>query len=133
MSVDKPEQWPSVFDQKLNAGDLEGMVALYEPEAAFVRDTSDLVVGRENIRNVLAQLVSKKPKFESKVERCVIVDDIALLYTNFTATMQHGGEVPGELKFRAIEVLRRQKDGSWRLIVGDPNGRKQIQESADSP
>lgn len=23
----------------------------------------------------------------------------------------------------AIEVLRRQSDGSWKLIVGDPNGR----------
>jgi hypothetical protein len=24
----------------------------------------------------------------------------------------------------AIEVLRRQPDGTWKLIVGDPNGRK---------
>ncbi len=25
---------------------------------------------------------------------------------------------------KAIEVLRRQPDGTWRLIVGDPNGRE---------
>jgi hypothetical protein len=24
---------------------------------------------------------------------------------------------------RAIEVVRRQPDGTWKLIVGDPNGR----------
>jgi ketosteroid isomerase-like protein len=26
---------------------------------------------------------------------------------------------------KAIEVLRRQPDGAWKLIVGDPNGREQ--------
>ena len=25
---------------------------------------------------------------------------------------------------RAVEVLRRQLDGSWKLIMGDPNGRE---------
>lgn len=121
MAARKPEEWPSVFDQKMNAGDLEGMIALYEPGAAFVRDSSELIVGRDNIRNVLADLVRRRPKFESKVERSVIVDDIAVLYTNFTVT---SGESAEAVKFRAIEVLKRQKDGSWKLIVGDPNGRR---------
>jgi hypothetical protein len=29
-----------------------------------------------------------------------------------------------EARFKAIEVLRRQPDGAWTLIVGDPNGRE---------
>jgi ketosteroid isomerase-like protein len=29
-----------------------------------------------------------------------------------------------EVQFRAIEILRRQQDGSWKLIVGDPNACK---------
>ena len=27
------------------------------------------------------------------------------------------------MESRAIEVLRRQADGTWKLIVGDPGGR----------
>jgi uncharacterized protein (TIGR02246 family) len=125
MSARKPEEWPSVFDQKLNAGDLEGMIALYEVGAAFVRDSSELVVDRDNVRHELADLVRKRPQFESKVEQCVMVDDIALLYTNFSVTMP-GSEKPVETMFRAVEILRRQQDGSWKLIVGDPNGRKRF-------
>jgi ketosteroid isomerase-like protein len=28
-----------------------------------------------------------------------------------------------EARFRATEVLRRQADGGWRLIIGNPNAR----------
>jgi hypothetical protein len=28
------------------------------------------------------------------------------------------------IRYKAIEVLRRQPDGTWKLIVGDPNGRE---------
>jgi hypothetical protein len=28
------------------------------------------------------------------------------------------------IRNKAIEVLRRQPDGTWKLIVGDPNGRE---------
>jgi len=33
-----------------------------------------------------------------------------------------GKTVPVHAK--AVEVLRRQPDGSWKLIMGDPNGRE---------
>jgi hypothetical protein len=36
MLPDKPEDWPRVFEQHLNAGDLDAVVTLYEPEARFV-------------------------------------------------------------------------------------------------
>jgi ketosteroid isomerase-like protein len=75
------------------------------------------------MRAVLANLIAKKPRFASQVERFVVVDDIAMLYTNFTMTTGPVGNGQ-EVKSRAIEVLRRQPDGLWRLLIGDPNGRK---------
>jgi hypothetical protein len=36
MSPHKPEDWPRLFEQQLNAGDLEAVVALYEPNASCV-------------------------------------------------------------------------------------------------
>ena len=35
MLPDKPEDWPRLFEQHLNAGDLDAVMALYEPEARF--------------------------------------------------------------------------------------------------
>jgi len=72
----------------------------------------------------LDDLIGKAPRFESKVQRSVIVGDIALLYSNFKATLRGPKDKTTEVESRAIEILRRQADGSWKLIVGDPNGRK---------
>ena len=54
----------------------------------------------------------------------MVVGEIAQLYTDFEGTREDdsGRTVPVHAK--AIEVLRRQPDGSWKLIMGDPNGRE---------
>ena len=123
MAVRKPEEWPTLFSQQVNAGDLEAVIELYEPGATFVLESGEVVRSHEGMRAVLTNLLSKKPRFESRVERCAMQDDIAMLYTNFVITMPDSSE-PQQMKSRAIEILRRQTDGSWKLIIGDPNGRK---------
>jgi pimeloyl-ACP methyl ester carboxylesterase len=37
----RPEDWPGLFEQHLNAGDLESVEALYEPEARFVSKSGE--------------------------------------------------------------------------------------------
>jgi hypothetical protein len=71
----------------VNAGDLNRAIALYGPVAAFVRYSNEVIVGHAGMRAVLRDLIAKKPRFASQVERFVVVDDIAMLYTNFTVMM----------------------------------------------
>ncbi len=124
MLPQKPENWPSLFEQHLNAGDLEAVVALYEPDARFVGRSGETVVGRERIRDVLAGLIQSKTRFQSRVLKAITVDDVAVLYTDFNGTAVDASGRTIEVRSKAIEVLRRQTDGGWKLIVGDPNGRE---------
>jgi uncharacterized protein (TIGR02246 family) len=121
---DKPEDWPRQFEQRLNAGDLDAVITLYEPEAHFVNKSGETLGGRDAIRKVLGGLIEAKTHFQSRVVRAVTVGDIAQLYTDFEGTRvdESGKTVP--VHNNAIEILRRQSDGSWKLIMGDPNGRK---------
>jgi len=82
-----------------------------------------VIVGHEGLPAVPGDLIAKKPRFASQVERFVVMDDIAMLYTNFIVMMGPAQKAQ-EVKSRAIEIPRRQHDVSWKLIVGDPNGRK---------
>jgi uncharacterized protein (TIGR02246 family) len=123
MSPMKPENWPRVFEQNVNAGDLDAVVALYEPGARFVLRTGETLAGRDAIRPVLAGLIAAKTQFRSQVVKAVTVGDVALLYTDFRGTALDGSGATVEVRSDAIEVLRRQPDGTWKLIVGDPNGR----------
>jgi ketosteroid isomerase-like protein len=51
-------------------------------------------------------------------------DDVAVLYTDFQGTTMDASEKTIDVRYNAIEVLRREPDGHWKLIVGDPHGRE---------
>src|SRR5687767_3864066 len=118
----QPEDWPRLFEQRLNAGDLEDAIALYEPDARFVSMSGEIIVGRERIREVLQLMIDSKTRLQSRVVKSVTANDIALLYTDFEGTSVETSGDTVEARYQAIEVLRRQPDGTWKLIVGDPNG-----------
>ena len=88
------------------AGDVDGMSALYEPDA--VLDTGDgrLAVGRDAIRAVFARLAATGKKFASgRQSPAVISGDLAL-----TSTRMPDGSV-------TAEVARRQSDGRWLWVI----------------
>ena len=120
----KPEDWPRLFVQYLNSGDLEAVAALYAPNARFVARSGETIVGRDRIRDMVTRMIRSKTKLPSQVIRAISVDDIAVLYTNFQGTTTDASEKTIDACYNAIEVLRRQPDGCWKLIVGDPNGRE---------
>jgi uncharacterized protein (TIGR02246 family) len=99
-------------------------MALYEPEARFVTKSGQTLVGRDRIRKVLAGMIEAKTQFQSRVVRAVTVGDIAQLHTDFEGTKIDDSENTVPVRNKAIEVLRRQPDGSWKLIMGDPNARE---------
>ena len=123
MSSHTPEDWPCQFTQHLNARDLKSVVALYAPDARFVARSGETVVGRDQIRDVLAGLIGAHTRLQSRVIKAVTVGEVALLYTDFQGTTVDASGTTVEIRHKAIEVLRRQPDGTWQLIVGDPNGR----------
>jgi ketosteroid isomerase-like protein len=69
-------------------------------------------------------MIEAKTQFHSRVLRAVSVGDIAQLQTDFEGTSidDSGNTVP--VRNKAIEILRRQPAGDWKLIMGDPNGRE---------
>jgi uncharacterized protein (TIGR02246 family) len=123
MSSDDPRDWPRLFERHLNDGDLEAVVALYDPDARFVAPSGEVLVGRERIRPVLAGLIATGTRLQSRVVRAVTAGDVALLCTDFEGTTLDPKGKRIDVRHHAIEVLRRQPDGTWKLVVGDPGAR----------
>ena len=129
----KPEDWPGVFEQHLNAGDLDAVTTLYEPEARFVTKSGETLIGRDRIRKVLGGMIEAKARLHSRVVKAVTVGDIAQLYTDFEGSMNDDSGKRVAIRHQAIEVLRRQVDGTWKLIVGDPNRRESTPGAGTTP
>lgn len=95
-------------------GNLDAALDVYNPEVVFLNQTGRAVMGREGLRKELSPLVVMKPRFDFTIKQVVKAGDIALMHTHWT--------VPGPppMKTYAIEVARRQSDGTWRWVIGDP-------------
>jgi ketosteroid isomerase-like protein len=105
----QPEDLARYFLERANAGDVEGLVALYEPGAVLAFPSGRLTIGHDQIRQVYAELLADKPSFGSAGQRPVIRNgDLALTSTRLPA----GGAT--------VEVARRQPDGSWRWVIDQP-------------
>jgi ketosteroid isomerase-like protein len=75
------------------------------------------------MRRVLAGLIDASTRMQCRVVQAVAAGDVVVLYANFQRTTVEASGKTVELNQEAIEGLRRQPDGTWLLIAGNPNGR----------
>ncbi len=99
-------------------------MALYEPHATLVPQQGNPVKGKEAIRTGLAGLIALKPKITMNVFQVLQAGtDLAVLYNDWSATGTGPDGTPITMTGKAIEVVRRQPDGTWLFAVDDPFGR----------
>ncbi|WP_028925063.1 DUF4440 domain-containing protein [Pseudonocardia acaciae] len=111
-----PERLGELFVRHLAAGDLDGLVSLYEPEAVFVPRPGARATGGAAIRDGLASYVAAGARITLDPVKVHVVGDLALVSNDATAT----GVADEPLETTTTEVLRRQPDGRWRYVIDDP-------------
>jgi ketosteroid isomerase-like protein len=119
--LNSPDGVIRLFSDRLNASDVDGALALYEPEAAFVAEPGRWVAGTEEIRAALERFAALEPKLEGEIESVMEAGGVALVVNRWSLRGQ-GPEGPVEMGGRSADVLRRQSDGSWRVVIDDPWG-----------
>lgn len=108
------------FARHFNAGDMEGLLSLYEPEATFVRGPGDHVSGRDGLRESLRAFLDIGGRISFRTRHAVQNGDIALLSNEWTLVAKDADGKPLTLTGKTAEVLRRQPDGRWLYIIDHP-------------
>src|SRR5262245_4658854 len=114
--AETPQELAQLFAARLAVGDLDGLVALYEPEALFAPDPETEVSGHAAIREQLAGYVHAGARITLELRRIALIDDIALMASD--AEVIGLGERP--LVTTSREVARRQPDGRWLYAIDHP-------------
>ena len=122
MPVSSPEELHQRWVDGVNRGDLDGLAALYEPEAAFVVRPGETVAGLAAVREATAGLLALRPRATVEPRFVVRAKDVALLISRWypTGTGQDGE--PVEFGGQTSDVTRRQEDGTWRFAIDNPWG-----------
>jgi uncharacterized protein (TIGR02246 family) len=106
----------------INSGNLDALMLLYEPHAAFATQPGILAPGLSAVRESLRAFTAMKGTLDLKVTRVLEAGDLALVLGiwSFAGTGPEGE--PVTLAGHNADVLRRQSDGSWRFVIDNPWG-----------
>jgi uncharacterized protein (TIGR02246 family) len=121
-STSTPEDTIRRFSALLAEGDLDALIELYEPDAAFAPRPGEAVAGRDAIREALRPFLALEPRMTGEVERVLRAGDTAYVANRWhlTGTQPDGTAV--QLAGVSADVLRRREDGSWGIAIDDPWG-----------
>ncbi len=114
--MNEPTGLHQLVEQLVNAGDLDGLVALYEPHATLVEADGHQASGLDAIRGVWAGVIAFEGTLTVTTRHAVIVDDLALLSNDWVLTFADGASIGA----RTAEVARLGADGRWRYVIDHP-------------
>ncbi len=117
-----PEDAARMVAEAMEAGDLDGVVGLYEPNASLVIEPGTTVTGSAAIREAMADFIGLKPKLTGEHHLTVAADDLALVSTNWSLEGTGPDGQPMTMSATSTDVMRRQADGSWKVIIDNPFG-----------
>lgn len=105
-SAQEPNDLERLFVERANAGDVEGLVALYEPNAVVAYNGGELAIGVKQIREFFEKFLANRPCLDSSAQATALRSgDIAL-----TSSRLSNGDL-------TAEIAKCQPDGSWLWVV----------------
>ena len=101
-----PNDLEAFFVERANAGDVDGLVALYEPSAMLISGDGEIARGHAQLRDFFARFLSDHPRLEPSDQAPARVrGEFAV-----TTSRHSDGSV-------SAEIARRQADGSWLWLI----------------
>jgi uncharacterized protein (TIGR02246 family) len=121
MPAHTPEGVSGLLVELFNAGDLDGIAALYEPKALMVAEPGRVISGQAQIREAYEGFMPGKSRLAIMPRQVLVLEgDVALASNNWQITGTNPDGSPMSASGTSAEILRRQPDGSWLYVVDDP-------------
>jgi ketosteroid isomerase-like protein len=114
MPANSPEEVGRLFQQYMREGEIDLVLTLYDPEAVFLNRARDVQKGTNALRQELLPFAAMKAVLEFNIKAIIQSGDIALIHNEWKLSS------PQQMSGYAIEVARRQLDGTWRWLIGAP-------------
>jgi ketosteroid isomerase-like protein len=120
--VTRPEELYPALSAAYDAGDLDALAGLYEPDAAFVIKSGRVTSTPEELRGALKYVIELGGRLTVNPRAFIGSGDVVLALGTFTLSGRHADGTAFERASKFNDVLRRQPDGRWLIAVDNPYG-----------
>ena len=111
----------STFAERLNADDVDGILALFAEDAVFVPAPGQAVTGAD-IAGAMGQFAQLSDSFTATVRSVFEAGDNALAIVDWELKGKNADGSDLTLTGTTSDVLERSADGTWQFIVDNPFG-----------
>ena len=121
MPAKTPAECDTLFGEFVNSANLDGLLSLYEDGATLVGPDGTPATGKAQIRASLESASLGDAEITMNVvQQFSGGTDIAVLFNDWKLSARGPDGNPVHLAFGAIEVVRRQGDGTWKFVIDHP-------------
>ncbi len=125
MSGSDPLKTVEAVDDAFSRGDVEAVLSFYEDGAAVVIRPGTTVEGHAALRRAFEALFSsfrEPPTVKQFNTQVIAVGELALFISRWSMSGTSVDGTPVNRAGDASSVLRKQRDGSWKLVIDNPWG-----------
>ena len=120
--VTRPEELHPALCKAHDARDVEALLSLYDPKAAYVIKPGRVTQTPAELRAALQHVLDLDGRMTINPETFVRADELVLVQGTYTFAGRRADGTPSDRVSRFTDVLRRQPDGHWRIAVDNPYG-----------
>ncbi|WP_329403686.1 YybH family protein [Streptomyces melanogenes] len=120
--ITDPAKLPMLFQDALNVGDVDGVLALFAPGAGMRTVTREHVVGAEALRAEIGGTVAAHGRLTNVQRHTLVGADTALLVTDWTMEIDGPDGERIAPTGTTANIARRDADGGWLFALLNPLG-----------
>ncbi|HWG22592.1 YybH family protein [Actinospica sp.] len=120
--ITSPEQLPILFQDALNAGDVDAVLALFSDGAAMRTVEGVRIAGIDQLRAEIGGTVAAHGKLTNLPRHTITGAQTALLVTDWTMEIDAPGGERVTGSGTTANIARLEADGGWRFALLNPLG-----------
>lgn len=117
-----PNDFAAAFAANFNARRLDDLVSNYTADAAMDLGGGNVLRGRDQIRQALANFLAHGLPINVTPRRVLVAGDTAYLSMDFAIDGKGPDGKPVKIGGTTVDILRREADGIWRQCLDLPFG-----------
>lgn len=117
-----PQELPGLYARLFNSGDLDGLRALYAPDAVLALGGEETPARRARLHDALAASLARRVPIKVQNRRVLVAGDTAQLVTDWWIQGTDANHQPVCESGRAVDVVQRGEDGFFYYLVDNPAG-----------